>query len=66
MNSQKFIDDPESVRLSRIGELKIDGKPVLNLANDMKSASRQVFRERDPPGEQRADEPRRCRKAALC
>ena len=41
--NQKFIDDPESVRLSRIGELKIDGKPVLNLASDMRSASRQVF-----------------------
>lgn len=43
MNPQKFITDPESVRLSRIGELKIDGKPALNLASDMRSASRQVF-----------------------
>jgi hypothetical protein len=43
LNPQKFIDDPESVRLSRIGEMKIDGKPALNLASDMKSASRQVF-----------------------
>ena len=43
MNSQKFTNDPESVRLSRIGELKIDGKPALNLASDMRSASRQVY-----------------------
>jgi hypothetical protein len=43
MNTQKFISDPESVNLSRIGELKIDGKPALNLASDMRSASRQVF-----------------------
>ena len=43
MSTQKFITDPESVRLSRIGELKIDGKPALNLASDMRSASRPVF-----------------------
>jgi hypothetical protein len=43
MNTQKSIADPESVRLARIGELKIDGKPALNLVSDMRSASRQVF-----------------------
>ena len=43
MSTPKFITDPESVRLSRIGELRLDGRPVLNLASDMRSASRQVF-----------------------
>jgi|ERR1700730_542520 hypothetical protein len=43
MSTQKYITDPESVHLSRIGELKIDGKPALNLSSDMRSASRQVF-----------------------
>jgi hypothetical protein len=43
MNSQKFITDPDAVNLSRIGELKIDGRPALNLSSDMRSASRQVF-----------------------
>jgi hypothetical protein len=39
MNTTKFITDIESVELSRIGELKIEDRPVLNLACDMRTAS---------------------------
>lgn len=43
MSTQKFITDPEAVQLARNGELRIDGKPALNLSSDMRTASRQVF-----------------------
>jgi hypothetical protein len=43
MSAPKYITEPASVALSRIGELKIDGKPALNLTSDLRSASKQIF-----------------------